>query len=240
VAGVVALMFQKNPNLRAADVKQHLMAAARRPGGVSGPLPNSEWGAGKLDAFGAVDRVPNPSGGGGGGGGGGSGGNDGVDGPGGGGSLSLHHAAFHDEGSPRSRPKRPLAHPPVPHPFVELHRRFLRTPTGQVYAALASKHFSEVRGLINANRRVAARWHRMGGPRLLRLLAQGLAASHAVGDTQIDDVVLRERAKRFLAVLERYGSAELKKDILRYRADVLNLDGPKLAELLDLRIDPAA
>ena len=48
------------------------------------------------------------------------------------------------------------------------------------WAALVSRHFSEVRGLINHHRRVAMRWHRMDGPDLVALLAH-LAAGSPTG-----------------------------------------------------------
>jgi subtilisin family serine protease len=75
VAGVVALMLQKNPTLPASDVKRILMATARPHGGGTPQAPDNTIGAGKLNAFAAVEATPPPGqpvvGGGGGGGGGG-------------------------------------------------------------------------------------------------------------------------------------------------------------------------
>jgi minor extracellular serine protease Vpr len=59
VTGIVALMLEKNPHLDAAQVKQILQQSARRDSytALSGALPNAIWGYGKVDAFGALQRV---------------------------------------------------------------------------------------------------------------------------------------------------------------------------------------
>lgn len=55
VAGIVALMMQKNGSLTAAQCKAMLIASARPPAGVA-PFDNA-WGYGKIDAKAAVDLV---------------------------------------------------------------------------------------------------------------------------------------------------------------------------------------
>lgn len=73
VAGVVALMLQRNPTLPASEVKRILMDSARAHGGGSPQAPDNVIGAGKLNALAAVQATPPPgqpiAGGGGGGGG---------------------------------------------------------------------------------------------------------------------------------------------------------------------------
>jgi serine protease AprX len=55
VAGVVSLMFQKNPNLTAAQVRKVLIASARQLSGRS--LFDPAIGHGVLDARRALDLV---------------------------------------------------------------------------------------------------------------------------------------------------------------------------------------
>ncbi|MGH3241850.1 MAG: S8 family serine peptidase [Spirillospora sp.] len=59
VAGVIALMFQKNPKLTYVDVRRILAATTKKdqipPGTV---LPSAVWGAGKLDAAAALAATP--------------------------------------------------------------------------------------------------------------------------------------------------------------------------------------
>jgi subtilisin family serine protease len=60
VTGTVALMFQKNPNLTAAQIRSILTATATRNQIPILGFPNRVWGYGKLDANAAVAAVPNP------------------------------------------------------------------------------------------------------------------------------------------------------------------------------------
>lgn len=57
VAGVIALMFQKNPGRTQEQIRDCLTNTARSDG-FTGPVPNTGWGAGKIDAKAAVDCVP--------------------------------------------------------------------------------------------------------------------------------------------------------------------------------------
>ncbi|WP_394832321.1 S8 family serine peptidase [Pendulispora rubella] len=52
VAGVVALMLQKEPKLTVEDIRGTFQRTAVKPDGVT--VPSSTWGYGKLDAFAAV------------------------------------------------------------------------------------------------------------------------------------------------------------------------------------------
>ncbi len=58
VAGVVALLLQKNPTLDAAQIKNILIKTARRADKFVGPVPNPEWGHGKLDPVAALAATP--------------------------------------------------------------------------------------------------------------------------------------------------------------------------------------
>jgi subtilisin family serine protease len=57
VAGTIALIFQKNRNRTQSQVKACLESSARTDA-FTGPVPNTAWGAGKLDAQGAVACTP--------------------------------------------------------------------------------------------------------------------------------------------------------------------------------------
>ena len=58
VAGIIALMFQRNPTLTFTDVRAALRAHADEPDPIIGPtLPNSAWGAGIVNADKAVSSV---------------------------------------------------------------------------------------------------------------------------------------------------------------------------------------
>ena len=59
VAGVVALMLEKNPNLTTAQVREALVTTARHDR-RTGTTPNDWWGAGKIDAEKALAAVTVP------------------------------------------------------------------------------------------------------------------------------------------------------------------------------------
>jgi hypothetical protein len=54
VAGAIALYLQKNPNASIADIRNDFFACTKVDQFTGNSLPNSTWGYGKLDAFGAM------------------------------------------------------------------------------------------------------------------------------------------------------------------------------------------
>jgi hypothetical protein len=169
VTGTVALMFEENPNLTRDEIVAHLQASATPP--PHAPQPRDWWGAGKLNAEGAVQRVRAAAGGGGGGG---------------------------------------------PHLVRAFGPGGLASHRGQVPPI--SRHFSEVRRLINTNRRIATMWHRAAGPCRLRRLFQG-TIDHELpamrrGENYLD---------RWCDLLACYGSPRLRAGLARYRAALIGL-----------------
>jgi subtilase family protein len=198
VTGTIALMLEENPHLTKADILKHLTTTARP---APAPADPNTWGAGKVDANAAVMAVradgagPAPPGPGGGGP------HLAPLGPGGG------AAGFRVAGGPAQHHH----HGPVPGGFLAMRGYLAAMPDGERLAAAASRHFSEVRRLINTNMRVATMWHRAQGPSLLRALVSGGGAGCA-------DLGERERRylERFVEQLERYGSDRLRADLARY------------------------
>jgi subtilisin family serine protease len=59
IAGVVALMLEKNPNLSATDVRTHLSAAPRAAVDPSTPPDSTNaYGVGMVDTISAHNHVP--------------------------------------------------------------------------------------------------------------------------------------------------------------------------------------
>jgi hypothetical protein len=202
VTGVIALMLEQHPTMSAADVRAQLIATARLPDGIARTaLPDDHWGGGKVDANGAVTTpLPTPA-------------------P----APDPTPAAAATVSAPAgvSVPFGPVA-------LARMADAALEVPELQYWAALVSRHFSEVRGLINSNKRVATCWHRMGGPELVRGLQMLVTAPAAVGPA-VDQ--WRQRSGRFLDMLERFGSAALRAAAAAHREDMLSVDLGELAEL---------
>jgi subtilisin family serine protease len=223
VTGTIALMLEENPSLAKADILRYLTTSARS---APAPADPNTWGAGKVDANAAVMAVrgggagPAPPGAGGGG--------PHPAPPGlGGGTPGFRVAGSATwVGRHGTRPRSWLSdspvhhrHHPVPGGFLALRGYLAALPDGERLTAAASRHFSEVRRLINTNMRVATMWHRAHGPSLLRAL---LVSGAGAGDAAFGE---RERRylERFVDQLERYGSDRLRADLARYRPVLIAL-----------------
>ena len=161
--------------------------------------PEDLWGAGRLNAEAAVAAVRAAGGGGGG---------------------HPPHAPV-DPGGPLWSPMRMTSSLGI------LRARLTALPQGTALAAAVSRHFSEVRRLINGNRRVATMWHRAAGPYLLRRLFQG--AIDAGAPAPLAGPVDCKYLDRWWDLLARYGSPRLRTGLERYRSVVMALLGAPLA-----------
>ena len=232
VTGAIALLLEENPRLTRADIVRHLQATARdRPAGGW----DATWGGGKLNIEAALAAVRAEAGGGGGGGPHNIQPPTGLDAT----AVSGRRAAdFSPLGSPpfdvmmRDRADGKCTEDHQLPPWVRIIRARLRAlPEGEQIAAAVSRHFSEVRRLINSNRRVAAMWHRATGPALLRQILKG-ALDPEADDVRLADPTQREYLERFFDQLLCYGSKRLKERITRYRSTVLAMIETPLAALL--------
>jgi subtilisin family serine protease len=224
VAGAIALLLEENHALTKADILTHLQASvtARPSGGTQ-----EAWGAGLLNVQAAINRL-RPSSGGGGGGGGGpshvmppSHTGFGTDAPGQdllpgvttraalGRAVDFRRVAMTGEREPTGTPQLPPA-------LRILRERIDALPEGQELAAVVSRHFSEVRRLINTNRRIATMWHRGQGPRMLHRLLHGSCDASVIAPISCERQ--REYVERWLDVLASYGSKRLRASIERYRS----------------------
>jgi hypothetical protein len=106
-------------------------------------------------------------------------------------------------------------HPPpsmagLPPALQVLRARLARLPEGELMNSLISRHFSEVRRLINTNVRIATMWHRARGPVLLRTLIHGSnTPSSATVLTESD----RRYLDRWLRLLMRYGTSQVRRSV---------------------------
>jgi subtilisin family serine protease len=209
VAGLVALMLEKNGTLNFEQIRGHLQRTTRIDGIPAGEVPpvfdallniraGHIWGAGKVNAAQALAEIFEVafSGGGGGGGGGDGGGSD------------HYHELSED------------AWGYTPHTIFsrlgEWRTRIGPRPGLMLMASLVSEHFDEVLRLINHNRKVGTVWRRGGGP----LLARHLLFSHQNPVTPlpaaIDGCNVCGLIRNVIPILKRFGGPKLKRDIDRY------------------------
>ena len=234
VTGAIALLLEENRRLTRADIVRHLQATARdKPAGGW----DTTWGGGKLNIEAALAAVRAEMGGGGGGGGGPR-----MHPP-----FILQESAFSGRkasdfspfGSSTNSFSRDhlndleMAAQPFASWLQILRARLRGFPEGEHVAAAISRHFSEVRGLINSNRRIAVMWHRANGPLLLRRLLHGARVGDASLSTEQESVY--RYLDRCFDLLARYGSPRLRGSLERYRALVAMLLEVSMAAPIESR-----
>lgn len=209
ITGIIALIFERNESLTWEQVRAHLRTHAEPPDPITGPtLPNHTWGAGIVNAETAAASVP---------------------------------ALVHAGASPTVRRVRPADLPvpavvpavaaqiapgaPAALRFDELRAAVLATPAGRLAAALVSTHLSEVRRLVDHERRVTVAWHRMGGPALVELVLTTPEGVPIRIPEQVAGRDLRDGLGRFLDALVDAGSLPLRQDVSRHRELLLTLPG---------------
>ena len=234
VTGAIALLLEENPRLTRADIVRHLQATARDKPAAGW---DATWGGGKLNIEAALAAVRAEMGGGGGGGGG---------------PLMyppfiLQESAFSgrkaSDFSPRGSSTNSFNRDSLndlemaAQPFASwlqiLRARLKSFPEGEHVAAAISRHFSEVRRLINSNRRIATMWHRANGPLLLRRLLHGARVGDSPLSTEEESVY--RYLDRCFDLLARDGSPRLRGSLERYRALVATLLGVSIAAPIESR-----
>jgi hypothetical protein len=232
VAGAVALLFEKNPELTCEQARAFIQLGASRDSIPSGQMPvvlpldhgggaignpgqpgykeifwNNMWGSGRLDARASVDAVVIPPGGGGGGGGGGN-----------------PAPAFieREDAVARTVPE---------HRLLGLPAGLTEHPAFQLVAALVSTHVDEVRRLIDQNKRVAVVWRRGGGPTILRHLLERPRGAVPLLPAEVESFPLKDLLDRLMKVLSRFGSETLRLDVERWGELVLAAPGSDIDAL---------
>lgn len=197
VTGVVALMFEMNPNLDHVAIKSHLTSSCDRPDpDPHGSHGDDGYGFGLVNAEKAVQAARPPT-------------------------VGVPAAPM---APVEPLVLSPAAYYPIAGRVRRLLARVAQSPTGQLVAALVSEHVDEVRRLIDTDRRVLVAWHRMHGPVLLRLLLSDLDRAAPV-PAQLAGRPVADGFARFLDALTRAGGPELRAAIAAHRDLLLALPG---------------
>jgi hypothetical protein len=98
-----------------------------------------------------------------------------------------------------------------------------KTPFGRPFSMFVRHFSSELRSLINTNRRVAATWQRNGGPRLVQLFLAMLQRSDDRIPSELEGKPLADCIMNIQRVLAKYASPAF--------AAVLDEYGPRIAKL---------
>ena len=225
VAGVIALMMQREPTLAPGDIVQRLHATARRPDGSPGPPAfDADYGFGKVDAAAAVaPAVPGPQ-------------------------PPPTEPQPSPTGAPAGGVGTPAETPRAAGPFAPAGRApdlvdlLARVPAAASLAGLVSVHAGEVLRLLRTHPRVAAHWSRLQGPALARMVRDVTMSGVPVtlpeagtAASQQDLELARHRLAAFLDCLLPYASPLLREDLLRHRDDLLGLVSDDIIRSLGAR-----
>src|SRR5205085_2418993 len=116
---------------------------------------------------------------------------------------------------------------------VHLERDLDRSPTGRLLITLWLQHQTELLGLINRNRRVATAWHRSGAAALFQVLARMTIQPEIALPTTIHGQPLRACLDRMHAVIERFASPRLSRDLARLDALLPEVGGLTYGEIIE-------
>jgi hypothetical protein len=94
------------------------------------------------------------------------------------------------------------------------------------------EHKDEIRHLIDHNRKVAAAWHRGGGPAVVQALSRAMDATSVILPTMVNGRPIAACIDRLAQVLAKYGSPALRMDVARFHPVLPRMGGTSLTEIL--------
>jgi hypothetical protein len=150
-------------------------------------------------------------------------------------SLNDVRVVSEAEGASRTDGSHALASPssPLGKRLHEAEVEMTATRAGEQYAQLFRTHFPEVARLVNDNRRVAAAWHRNGGPQLLQNVLQAVQSRDHALPANIQGKPFSECLCGLQNAFARYGSPQLAADLEQYASPLAELAGQTYPQALD-------
>jgi hypothetical protein len=140
--------------------------------------------------------------------------------------------ALHPGGDLASEPIRapigswlPGLSPPAPATLAAMQRDLDRSAAGRLLISTWLEHQDELIGLVNGNPRVATVWHRSGAAALFQYAVRMLTQPSLAMPETLGGKPLPQCMDRLEAVLSRFGSAPLRRDLDRVRAMLPDLRG---------------
>jgi subtilisin family serine protease len=212
VTGAIALMLNRNPALTHQQIKNILIANARRDS-FTGTTANNDFGAGKLDVLALLNDPLVRQGG-------------AVLLGGGGAALARTRPDDVAAAAARALPELPQLEEGTP------LWRLLNTAEGKRLYRLGRRHWEEARALVNSRKRVATVWHRNHGPFVLHHVTRTTLLPHVPLPREVDGVEVAIRAARLVSALEPYASKALIEAMHATLPLVSRLQGKTLLELV--------
>jgi hypothetical protein len=125
--------------------------------------------------------------------------------------------------------------PPEQRLFLKrAQKEILATESGRCYEQLVLQHQEEVRKLIHTNRRVAAVWHRNGGPAIIQGAVEAVEHPDRKFPAEIDGRPIPDCLAGIIGILAKYGSTGLGNDMTRYGPSLAAFGGLSYSQVLQL------
>jgi hypothetical protein len=117
--------------------------------------------------------------------------------------------------------------------LLRSQEEILQTEAGKHYAQIVLQHQSEVRTLIDTNRRVAAVWHRNGGPTIVQKMIHAVQKREVPFPLSINEQLVSDCVERILSIFSKYGSLELRSSIEVVKPALKRLGGMSYGQWLN-------
>lgn len=118
-------------------------------------------------------------------------------------------------------------------PADRVRRDLEQSERGRNYLQTYDRHLSEVLYLVNRNRRVATVWQRQNGPKIIQHFIEGALGHGVPMPPALEGRSLLFSLDAIAAALLRYGSPDLKADILRVTPEIEEMVGRPFEEIMD-------
>lgn len=115
--------------------------------------------------------------------------------------------------------------PPPAAALAQLQQRLDRSERGRALIMLWLSHQAELLDLVNSNWRVATVWHRSGASALFQVLVRMLSQPELTLPPTLNDKPLSACIDRVCSILDRFGSAPLRRDLTEARTGLPELGG---------------
>lgn len=210
VAGAVALLLEKKPNLSHADIKKALMDSVDRDS-FTGDEANNQFGEGKLNVTDALEEIEE-------------------------GTRSIMASNRINEEVRAPQPKTaPVFTRPQPF-FAEDSpiSRFTTIPQGAELHQLIMQHYQEVRNLVNQNKRMATIWQRNQGPLIVHHVIRCAMMPHVKFPEELNGAPIWGFLEKVIEGLKEYGSPELQEALVVAVPLASQLPGKSFHEAIEM------
>lgn len=107
-----------------------------------------------------------------------------------------------------------------------------QTALGSTFLGLINRHYKEILSLLNSNRNVTVKWHRLGGPSIMHSLTRSVFYPNKSLPLEIKGEAWGTTMEEVFKLFLEYGSEGLRNDVLNYRTPICELGGKSYNDII--------